>query len=295
MTTIFIGGSRNVSRLPAEIKKRLQNVVTSGHHVIVGDANGADKAVQRYLHEAGYEKVTVYCSGNKPRNNLGGWTTRAVLPAKEIKGFQFYAAKDREMAQQADFGLMIWDGKSLGTILNILRLVRVGKMSVLFNVPEKAALNIKTLDQWESFLGGCTSDLRAELRSRATSDEWGDTKTAQADLLSLVTSPSDASSSERKSSNDSLVGFLNSALAAGNATRAIELLVRIASNQGTSSAAKELRWFEESFPQDSDSGGYPEFAAIIRLFRAVGLRLQALAASDSDLPATAHQENEREV
>ena len=108
MNTIFIGGSRHVSRLPSEVKKRLDNVVASGHHVIVGDANGADKAVQKHLYDIHYDKVTVFCSGASPRNNLGTWFTHHVDPPKNAKGFQFYAAKDREMAREADFGLMIW-------------------------------------------------------------------------------------------------------------------------------------------------------------------------------------------
>ena len=125
MNTIFIGGSRHVSRLPSEVKKRLDNVVVSGHRVIVGDANGADKAVQKHFHDIHYDKVTVFCSGASPRNNLGTWLTHHVDAPKNAKGFQFYAAKDREMAREADFGLMIWDGKSPGTVLNVLRLAIV--------------------------------------------------------------------------------------------------------------------------------------------------------------------------
>ena len=41
------------------------------------------------------------------------------------------------MAQQAEFGLMIWDGKSPGTVLNILRLVRGSKKAVLVSVCRK--------------------------------------------------------------------------------------------------------------------------------------------------------------
>ena len=117
--TVFIGGSRHVSRLSSQVKDRLANVVKSGHRVIVGDANGVDKAVQKHLCEVGYESVTVFCSGDRPRNNLGHWSTHNVVPPKGAKGFQYYAAKDREMAREADFGLMIWDSKSVGTILNI--------------------------------------------------------------------------------------------------------------------------------------------------------------------------------
>src|SRR5437879_2302093 len=112
MNTVFIGGSRHISRLSNQVKERLHNITDSGAHVIVGDANGADKAVQRFLQEISYEKVTIFCSGDICRNNLGGWLTRNVKVPNDTKGFAFYAAKDREMAHQADFGLMVWDGKS---------------------------------------------------------------------------------------------------------------------------------------------------------------------------------------
>ncbi len=35
MNTVFIGGSRHVSRLNAQVKERLNNVITSGHRVVV--------------------------------------------------------------------------------------------------------------------------------------------------------------------------------------------------------------------------------------------------------------------
>lgn len=172
MNTLFIGGSRHISRLSVDVKKRLENVIDVGHRVIVGDANGADKAVQRYFHDAAYDKVTVFCSGNSYRNNLGQWETHNVYPPKHLKGFHFYAAKDREMAQEADFGLMIWDGKSAGTVLNVLRLVRAGKIAVLFNVSNEQVINIKTSAHWEEFLAQCSPKLRKDIRERATADEW---------------------------------------------------------------------------------------------------------------------------
>lgn len=172
MNTLFIGGSRHVSRLPPDVKKRLDNVISSGHRVIVGDANGADKAIQKYFHDAAYDNVTVFCSGDRYRNNLGRWETHYVYPSENQKGFHFYAAKDREMAKEADFGLMIWDGKSPGTVLNVLRLVRAGKIVVLFNVPDKRAINIKTITHWEEFLSQCSPELLHDVRERATPEEW---------------------------------------------------------------------------------------------------------------------------
>jgi hypothetical protein len=37
--TIFTGGSRRLSHLPSEIKKRLDDIIANGHEVIVGDAS----------------------------------------------------------------------------------------------------------------------------------------------------------------------------------------------------------------------------------------------------------------
>lgn len=142
MNTVFIGGSRHISRLPAQAKERLNNIIENGHYVVVGDANGADKAVQKHFSDAAYEKVTVFCSGDKPRNNLGEWRTQNITPPKHVKGFQFYAAKDREMAREADFGFMIWDGKSPGTVLNVLRLIKAGKKSCSFKRSRKVTGDI---------------------------------------------------------------------------------------------------------------------------------------------------------
>lgn len=166
MSTVFIGGSRRVSRLPTEAKDRLNNLIEKGFAVLVGDANGADKAVQKHLASAGYDLVTVYCSGSSCRNNIGQWKTRHINPPRSKKDFRFYAAKDREMARDAEFGLMIWDGKSPGTALNVLNLVRASKRAVLINAPEKRAITFKNGADWDAFLLQCSTDLLHDLQKR---------------------------------------------------------------------------------------------------------------------------------
>lgn len=172
MNTVFVGGSRHVSRLPAPARERLDNIVKNGFPILIGDANGADKAVQKHLSGIAYADVEVFCSGDICRNNLGDWPTRTVQPAKGVEGFQFYAAKDREMAQAADFGLMIWDGKSPGTVLNVLRLIKAGKKAVLFNCAEATTITFKARADWEAFLAHCEAGLKSELEARATPEEW---------------------------------------------------------------------------------------------------------------------------
>jgi adenine-specific DNA-methyltransferase len=138
---------------------------------VVGDATGADKAVQKYLLNRSYKKVSVFCSGDSCRNNLGNWEPQFVKPSKARTGFQFYAAKDREMALAADFGLMIWDGESPGTVLNVLRLVHAGKKAVLFNAPEEKTLSFKAPTDWETFISHCSLELLESLRNRASAEE----------------------------------------------------------------------------------------------------------------------------
>ena len=144
-----------------------------------------DKAVQKYLADVHYDNVTVYCSGDTSRNNIGQWETRNVSVGESKKNFQFYAAKDREMAQQAEFGLMIWDGKSPGTILNILRLVRASKKAVLIRVPEKLEVEFKSKEDWDVFLLLCTSKLLRDLETRAIQDELFMLRPEQDDLKFL--------------------------------------------------------------------------------------------------------------
>lgn len=271
MNTVFIGGSRHVSRLPAEVKTRLNNMIDSGHRVIVGDANGADKAVQKHFSDAAYDKVTVFCSGDSFRNNLGQWTTHKVGAPKNAKGFQFYAAKDREMAREADFGLMIWDGKSPGTVLNVLRLVQAGKKAVLYSVPEKRALNIKAWADWEAFLARTSDELRRDLRERATPEEWQ--PGLQANLLDTPREGEAQSSAELPDSE--LASSLNAALAKADPAAVVDVLGTIARARGMSQVARDAGLARESLYRALGAGGNPEFATVLKVLSSLGLQLIA--------------------
>ncbi|MGV1832784.1 addiction module antidote protein [Agrobacterium vitis] len=280
MNTVFIGGSRHISRLPAQAKERLNNIIENGHNVVVGDANGADKAVQKHFLDAAYEKVTVFCSGDKPRNNLGEWRTQNITPPRHVKGFQFYAAKDREMAREADFGFMIWDGKSPGTVLNVLRLIRAGKKAVLLNVPEESPVTFKTGEQWSEFLARCSADLRENLRDRATPDEWeAKEPSAQPDLLEtsrdvqlINTSPA----TEPPLAAD-LAANVNAALASGDPSSFIDALGHLARAKkgGMTQIAKETGLARESLYRALGKDGNPELVTILKVISALGLTLEA--------------------
>lgn len=271
MTTVFVGGSRRITRLPMEAKARIDNVVDTGFAILVGDANGADKAVQEYLAEVKYDKVTVYCSGDTSRNNVGQWETRNVSVAESEKTFQFYAAKDREMAQQAEFGLMIWDGKSPGTVLNILRLVRASKKAVLLSVAEESEVEFKSKKDWDTFLSGCSSKLRRDLERRAIQDELFMLRPEQDQLNFFDTDePTDGAMAWSV-----LKAKMEKALAVGDSKAFVGLLGGMARQRGVSRVAQETGLAREALYRALSSNGNPEFATIVKVTMALGLQLSA--------------------
>lgn len=163
MTKVFIGGSRRISRLNADVKRRIDRIIEKGFPVLVGDANGVDKAVQEHLKSRGYETVEVFCSAGECRNNLGRWPVRAVATREARRDFDFYAAKDEQMAREASVGLMIWDGKSAGTLANAARLVRQHKKVVVYAAPAKQFLTLKVETDWENLLSTCRRDVREKI------------------------------------------------------------------------------------------------------------------------------------
>jgi hypothetical protein len=162
MTTVFLSGSRQISRLNDVIRVRLKKIIEGGLRVIVGDANGADKAMQSFLSEAHYQNVEVFCSGDVCRNNVGDWPVRNITVSPRLKGREFYAQKDMAMAEEADIGLVLWDGKSAGSVSNVLQLMQSGKPVVVYFGPQRAFYTLRNSDDFQSLLANCpAADYRA--------------------------------------------------------------------------------------------------------------------------------------
>lgn len=136
--TVFVGGSRRISRLNDTIRTRADNIVRQGLKVLVGDANGTDKAMQHHFAAKDYKNVVVYCMGGHCRNNLGNWPTKHISAERSTRDFSYYATKDQEMAKEASCGFMIWDGKSKGTLNNVLNLLRQQKKWYTFGLTKRA-------------------------------------------------------------------------------------------------------------------------------------------------------------
>lgn len=128
---VFIAGSLSIRKLDAQVRSRIENIVSRRMAIVIGDADGVDAAVQRMLLTLPQARVTVYCSGS-PRHNLGDWPVEAVESPHAVGSRAYFTAKDRRLAEVADFGLMVWDGRSTGTLNNILELLARGKKTVVF-------------------------------------------------------------------------------------------------------------------------------------------------------------------
>lgn len=114
--TVIISGSRSIKELPAEAIASLNRIIELQFKIIIGDAPGVDSLVLNYLRQAKYHCVKVYYAlfdgKGKPRNTAG-------YPCIGVSGN--YRDRDKLMCSLADYGLAIWDGKSIGTAENISR------------------------------------------------------------------------------------------------------------------------------------------------------------------------------
>lgn len=171
MAMIFLGGSRDIFELPVPVIERIGAIVAAEHGVLIGDASGADAEMQSLLAGYNYEHVGVFYAEAEPRNNLGDWAAYPVPPPDGADGFAANAGKDREMARRADFGLMVWDGASPGTCLNVLRLAVTGSPCVVYDTMRGIAATVHNTADWCAMLRHASADVRREVEARMTTDE----------------------------------------------------------------------------------------------------------------------------
>jgi hypothetical protein len=171
MAMIFLGGSRDVLELPVPAIERIGAIVSAEHGVLIGDGSGADAEMQSLLAGYNYEHVGVFHAGPEPRNNLGDWAAYPVPPPAGARGFAVHAEKDREMARRADFGLMVWDGASPGTCLNVLRLAVIGSPCVVHDTMRGIVATVHDTVDWRVMLHHAGSDVRREVEARLSADE----------------------------------------------------------------------------------------------------------------------------
>jgi hypothetical protein len=157
---IFISGPRAISNLNKSVQERLYGIYEKNYAVLVGDANGVDKEVQNYFYLLNYANVIVYASNGNARNNIGKWPVEAVHVPGNIKGFDFYSAKDKAMADSADYGFMLWNGESKGTLNNIINLLNENKKALVFFSPHNLFVLIDSFEKLDMLLNFCNEETK---------------------------------------------------------------------------------------------------------------------------------------
>lgn len=167
---IFIAGARNIKSLDDNVKARLMSIYNNKHSVYVGDCYGVDTAVQNFFIKLNYDNVTVFASNGKARNNVGNWNVENVRVDSSVKGFDFYKQKDMAMAISADYGFMIWDGSSRGTLNNIINLVSQNKKVLVYATIFHEMFVIGTISQLNSLLVHCPQTTQKTYRRLLSSN-----------------------------------------------------------------------------------------------------------------------------
>ena len=139
---VFVSGSISIKKLPQIAVEKLDSIIAHNFSILVGDANGVDKLIQEYLKKKSYQNVFVYYAGSKIRNNLNNW--QMVNVASNLTGRALYTLKDRQMALDSDYGMMIWDGKSKGTKANIAEMKKYGKH--FYVIQDEGIITDKTMN-----------------------------------------------------------------------------------------------------------------------------------------------------
>ena len=117
-------------RFDADVEFLLDEWMHLGVPIVIGDADGVDIEVQRYLSSRGYDDVVVYYSGDHPRNLIShNWFCQYVDASTcEPGSVEWHAQKDLKMCQVATEGLfIICDEGSKATRRNLHRLLDAAK------------------------------------------------------------------------------------------------------------------------------------------------------------------------
>lgn len=152
MKNIFISGSMRIKNINNLVINRIDNIVKENFTILVGDADGVDASIQNILSDKTYKNVLIYCTGKYPRNNIGRWEVRAIETEHKPNTRLFFTAKDLAMAEECDFGLMVWDSKSTGTLSNVYELLVRDKTSVVFVNRIKQFVNVSRPKEFEQLL-----------------------------------------------------------------------------------------------------------------------------------------------
>jgi hypothetical protein len=113
------------------------------------------KAIGRLLADKDYRNVIVHCMTANCRNNVGGWPAQEVAAPPGARGFAYYSTKDQAMVDAAEYGFMLWDGESKGTLNSVINMIRQEKPVVVDLAPKKTFQNLRSSSDAADLLTNC--------------------------------------------------------------------------------------------------------------------------------------------
>ncbi|MCR4616805.1 MAG: hypothetical protein K5669_01320 [Lachnospiraceae bacterium] len=153
---IFISGSEltNNWTLSESVCSYIDGIISNQGEILIGDSLGMDRKVQKYLTASKYKNVMVYVSGSKSatRSNLGNWTEKHYPPNGRTR-IAYQIEKNFHMAEDCDYGVFIWNGKSKGTFINMLYLCVQKKLCKLYLISEDRWMDIVSLEDLRDLAG----------------------------------------------------------------------------------------------------------------------------------------------
>lgn len=175
MKKVFISGSISIKRIPDVVIEKLYKIIENNINILVGDANGIDSEVQRFMLNNNYFNLKIYSIYYKSRNNFSNKFLTNTVDIKDttIKSErERQKFKDIQMTEDCDYGLVIWDEESKGSYENILRLISLNKPFRVYSLKENTFLteNEKTKDNIKLLFntnnGLTASEVVKELKNR---------------------------------------------------------------------------------------------------------------------------------
>ena len=187
----FVSGSRSQSSIPKAVQDSLEAIIGQGIGILIGDSDkGVDNEIIDFLRIPLYRYVTIYTIAEHPRiKPEPEWATRTIEADMDLKPQQRQMVKDRAMADDADWGLALFNPieknrygalqVSTGTLRNTIQMLLQGKMVKFFYVFEDEARskNLKELKDLESVIEGyrferlSSADERTILSSKGVSPD----------------------------------------------------------------------------------------------------------------------------
>lgn len=194
---VFVSGSRSQTLIPKVAQDSLEAIKSQGIGVLIGDSNrGVDREVIDFLRAPLYENVTLFTISSSPRVKAEAeWRVRVIEADSSLKSKQRQTVKDRVMADEADWGMALFDPiqknrygslqVSSGTLRNVVQMLLQGKPVKFFYLyeGEVRSSKLRSCADLESLIEGYRSERLTEQERESVLSARGVPSDADASLV----------------------------------------------------------------------------------------------------------------